>query len=52
MPIDTHNIVYITALKGLEAHLGHTFKDRTLINRALTHSSHSNETGERNHHLL
>ncbi|MBE6585104.1 MAG: ribonuclease III [Ruminococcaceae bacterium] len=40
------------ALKELEKYLGHTFKDRSLISRALTHSSHSNETGERNHHLL
>ncbi|MBE6559129.1 MAG: ribonuclease III [Ruminococcaceae bacterium] len=45
-------MAYVTSVKSLEARLGHTFKDRTLINRALTHSSHSNETGERNHHLL
>jgi len=52
MPIDIHDMAYVTSVKSLEARLGHTFKDRTLINRALTHSSHSNETGERNHHLL
>ncbi len=52
MPIDTHDPVFITNLKKLEIRLNHTFEDRTLIVRALTHSSHSNETGERNHHLL
>ncbi len=49
---DAHDLNYIAALKELEGHLGHVFKDRTLIARALTHSSYSNETGERNHHLL
>ena len=52
MPIDAHDTAYLDALKQLEKHLGYTFKDRALIARALTHSSHSNETGERNHHLL
>lgn len=36
----------------LEAILGYTFQDKALLSRALTHSSYSNETGERNHHLL
>ncbi len=36
----------------LEAVLGYTFQDKALLYRALTHSSHSNETGERHHHLL
>lgn len=52
MPIDAHDIAFVTALKALEGRLGHTFRDKALITRALTHSSHSNETGERNHHLL
>lgn len=36
----------------LEKILGHSFCDRELLLRALTHSSYSNESGERNHHLL
>lgn len=52
MPIDAHDPAFIASLKRLERRLGHTFGDRALIARALTHSSHSNETGERNHHLL
>ena len=40
------------AFARLEAAIGYNFKDRTLLRRAMTHSSHSNETGERNHHLL
>ncbi len=40
------------ALDRLEAAVGYRFTDRTLLERAMTHSSHSNETGERNHHLL
>ena len=36
----------------LEKILGHSFCDRELLVRALTHSSYSNESGERNHHLL
>ncbi len=49
---DAHDLAFVAALKELEGRLGHVFKDRSLIIRALTHSSHSNETGERNHHLL
>ncbi len=40
------------ALDRLEVAIGYAFKDRSLLRRAMTHSSHSNETGERNHHLL
>ena len=40
------------AFARLEAAIGYNFQDRTLLRRAMTHSSHSNETGERNHHLL
>ena len=36
----------------LEQTIGYSFTDKTLLRRAMTHSSHSNETGERNHHLL
>lgn len=36
----------------LETAVGYAFKDKSLLRRAMTHSSHSNETGERNHHLL
>ena len=41
-----------SAFDRLEAAIGYNFKDRTLLRRAMPHSSHSNETGERNHHLL
>ncbi len=40
------------AMERLEAAIGYAFTDKTLLRRAMTHSSHSNETGERNHHLL
>lgn len=36
----------------LEEKIGYQFKQRELIERALIHSSYSNETGARNHHLL
>lgn len=36
----------------LETAIGYRFRDRGLLTRAMTHSSHSNETGERDHHLL
>lgn len=39
-------------LSGLETTIGYTFADRKLLIRALTHSSYSNESGARNHHLL
>ena len=40
------------ALSRLESTVGYTFSDRDLLILAMTHSSRSNETGERNHHLL
>ena len=40
------------AFAALENAIGYCFKDRALLLRAMTHSSHSNETGERDHHLL
>ena len=36
----------------LEEKIGYHFKNRELIERALIHSSYSNETGARTHHLL
>ncbi len=36
----------------LEDRIGYKFKDRALIERALTHSSHSNESGLKNHHMF
>ena len=41
-----------TPMERLESAIGYSFKDKSLLRRAMTHSSHSNETGERNHHLL
>ena len=40
------------ALDALETAVGYHFRDRDLLLRAMTHSSHSNETGARDHHLL
>ena len=42
----------LTPMERLESTIGYSFKDKSLLRRAMTHSSHSNETGERNHHLL
>ena len=42
----------LTPMERLETAIGYTFTDAALLRRAMTHSSHSNETGERNHHLL
>ena len=42
----------LNPLERLESAVGYSFKDKSLLHRAMTHSSHSNETGERNHHLL
>ena len=42
----------LTPIERLESAIGYSFKDKSLLHRAMTHSSHSNETGERNHHLL
>ena len=36
----------------LEGKIGYDFKDKMLLQRALTHSSYSNESGAKNHHLL
>lgn len=36
---------------ALEKRIGYEFANRSLLNRALTHSSHSNETGLKNHHM-
>ncbi len=36
----------------LEGKIGHDFRDKMLLQKALTHSSYSNESGARNHHLL
>ena len=38
-------------IRSLENTVGYTFKDGGLILRALTHSSHSNESGLKNHHM-
>ena len=43
---------YVSPMERLEAAVGYSFTDKALLRRAMTHSSHSNETGERNHHLL
>ncbi len=42
----------LNPLERLESAVGYSFRDKSLLHRAMTHSSHSNETGERNHHLL
>ncbi len=39
-------------LEELQKRMGYTFRDPELLRRALTHSSYSNETGARHHHLL
>ena len=39
-------------LERLEEKLGYRFHNRDYLRRAVTHSSYSNETGARNHHLL
>ncbi len=39
-------------LEELQRRIGYTFKDIRYLERAVTHSSYSNETGARNHHLL
>lgn len=43
---------YVNPMDRLEQTIGYSFTDKALLRRAMTHSSHSNETGERNHHLL
>ena len=39
-------------VKMLEDRIGYRFKNTELLERALTHSSYSNESGLKNHHLL
>jgi ribonuclease-3 len=39
-------------VKLLEDRIGYRFKNTELLERALTHSSYSNESGLKNHHLL
>ncbi len=39
------------ANSALEAAIGYKFNDSVLLTRALTHSSHSNESGLKNHHM-
>ncbi len=41
-----------TSTALLEERIGYKFKDSGLLTRALTHSSYSNESGMRNHHLF
>lgn len=38
--------------QALEGKIGYSFKDKMLLQKALTHSSYSNESGAKNHHLL
>ena len=45
-------IIHSLPTERLEAAIGYRFADPSLLRLAMTHSSHSNETGERNHHLL
>ena len=40
------------SLEELQSRMGYRFRDIGYLERALTHSSYSNETGARNHHLL
>lgn len=40
------------AVQELEARIGYCFTHKEYLERALTHSSYSNEQGARNHHLL
>lgn len=39
-------------MEELEKRIGYSFHDRAYLEQAMTHSSYSNETGARNHHLL
>ena len=39
-------------IKLLEERIGYRFKNKELMERALTHSSYSNESGLKNHHML
>ena len=37
---------------SLEGKIGYSFKDKMILKKALTHSSYSNESGAKNHHIL
>jgi len=39
-------------IAALEQKIGYKFKNRELLTRALTHSSYSNESGLKNHHMF
>ncbi|MBE6583972.1 MAG: ribonuclease III [Ruminococcaceae bacterium] len=39
-------------MAALEQKIGYKFKNRELLTRALTHSSYSNESGLKNHHMF
>ena len=43
---------YPLPIEQLESTVGYTFTNRDVLQRALTHSSYSNEMGVANHHLL
>lgn len=40
------------SMEELQTRIGYRFQNPELLKRALTHSSYSNETGAKNHHLL
>ena len=42
---------YPLPIEQLESTIGHTYENRALLERALTHSSYSNEMGVPDHHL-
>lgn len=43
---------YPRPMEQLQEAIGYRFRDTALLERALTHSSYSNESGQPNHHLL
>ena len=43
---------YPLPIEDLQRLIGHTYRQPELLERALTHSSYSNETGHTDHHLL
>ncbi len=43
---------YPRPMEELERTLGYQFRDRSYLERALTHSTYSNESGAPNHHLM
>ena len=50
----SRDVSYIAdiAVAALEQAIGYTFLNKPTLYQALTHSSYSNESGEKNHHLL